>query len=107
MVQAVAEARVQRADTLPGHRGLFKSREAELASQVSSVRRQLSFTAVREQARLLLDRLQLLGDGAKEAASRRDWALRQRREEEMERQAQLVCEQQGRLIRRSGMPMLG
>ena len=54
-----------------------------------------------------MDRLQLLGDGAKEAASRRDWALRQRREEEMERQAQLVCEQQGHLIRRSGMPMLG
>ena len=39
-----------------------------------------------------MDRLQLLGDGAKEAASRRDWALRQRREEEMERQAQLVEE---------------
>ena len=106
MVQKVAQARVQQADTLPGHRGLFKSREAELASQVSSVRRQLSFTAVREQARLLLDRLQLLGDGAREAAARRDWALRQRREEEMERQAQLVCEQQGRLIRRSGLPML-
>ena len=47
---------------------------------------------MREQARLLLDRLQLLGDGAREAASRRDWALRQRREEEMERQAQLVEE---------------
>ena len=54
------------------------------------MRRQLSFTAVREQARLLLDRLQLLGDGAREAAARRDWAMRQRREEEMERQAQLV-----------------
>ena len=106
MVQSVAEARVQRADTLPGHRGLYKSREAELASHVSSVRRQLSFTAVREQARLLLDRLQLLGDGAREAASRRDWALRQRREEEMERQAQQVCMLQGRLIRRSGLPKL-
>ena len=37
MVQTVAQARVQRADTLPGHRGLFKSREAELASGQTSV----------------------------------------------------------------------
>ena len=38
--------------------------EAQLAAEVAFVRRRLSFTAVQQQARLLLDRLQLLGEGA-------------------------------------------
>jgi len=41
---------------------------------VADVRRQLSFCAVKQQARLLLDRLSLIGDGANEAGRRRDWA---------------------------------
>ena len=46
-----------------------------MASQVAHLRRKLSFTAVQSQARLLLDRLQLLGDGSTEAARRRDRAV--------------------------------
>ena len=49
--------------------------EARLATLVSWVRRQLFFLAVRQQSRLLSDCLQQLGDGAKEARSRRDWAV--------------------------------
>ena len=41
---------------------------------MADVRRQLSFCAVKQQARLLLDRLSLIGDGANEAGRRRDWA---------------------------------
>ena len=72
-----------------------QSREAQLAGG-------LSFTAVQQQARLLLDRLQLLGEGAGEAARRREWAEQASRAEARERRAQLVCLQQGRNIRRSG-----
>ena len=102
MVQKVAEAKVQRAATLPGRHLLFKSREAQLAGEVAFVRRRLSFTSVQQQARLLLDRLQLLGEGAGEAARRREWAEQASRAEARERRAQLVCLQQGRNIRRSG-----
>ena len=69
------------------------SREAQLAGEVAFVR---------QQARLLLDRLQLLGEGAGEAARRREWAEQASRAEARERRAQLVCLQRGRNIRRSG-----
>ena len=64
LVQRVALARYEILDQLPGRQGVPKSREAEMAVLVSWVRRQLSFLAVQQQSRLLLDRLQLLGDGA-------------------------------------------
>ena len=106
LVQKLAEAKVNKAATEPGHRRIFRSREAQLASEVSFLRRRLSFTAVQQQSRLLLDRLQLLGEGSREAARRRDWAAMTRRAEEKERRAQLVCLQQGRAIRRSGFGIL-
>ena len=107
MVQRLAEAKVQRAGTQPGRsRLLFKSREAQLAEEVAFIRRRLSFTAVQQQARLILDRLQLLGEGASEAARRRDWAEQANRADARERRAQLVCLQQGQNIRRSGFAYL-
>ena len=106
MVQKLAEAKVSKAATEPGNRQIFRSREAQLAGEVAYLRRRLSFTAVQQQSRLLLDRLQLLGDGSREAARRRDWAVAARRAEEKERRAQLVCLQQGRSIRRSGFGLL-
>ena len=106
MVQMLAEAKVNKIATEPGNRHLFRSREAQLASEVAFLRRRLSFTAVQQQSRLLLDRLQLLGEGSREAARRRDWAMMARRAEERERRAQLVCLQQGRSIRRSGFALL-
>ena len=106
MVQRLAEAKVTRAATLPGHHPLFQSRAAQLSSQVAYMRRKLSFTAVQSQARLLLDRLQLLGDGSNEAARRRDRVMETRRAEARERRAQHVCLLQGRAIRRSGFALL-
>ena len=67
----------------------------------------LAFTAVREQqASLLLDRMELLGDGATEAARRRDWAVRIEAVAVKERRAQDVCLKQGRAIRRHGFGKL-
>ena len=47
---------------------------AQLAAYMCYVRRQLSIAAVREQARMLLERLQLLGDGSADATKRRERA---------------------------------
>ena len=105
-VQSLAEAKVAKADTEPGYRALGKSREAQLSAEVAFLRRRLSITAVKEQARLLIDRLQLLGEGAGQAARRRDFAERSRRAEARERRAQQVCLMQGSAIRRSGFALL-
>ena len=80
-VEKLAEAKVGTADTQPSQRLLFRSKAAQIASEVGFLHRRLSFADVQSQARLLLDRLQLLGDGAREAAGRRDWALAARRAE--------------------------
>ena len=66
LVQRLAEARIATAETLPGQRRPTRSRTAEKAGLVSYTRRSLSVTAVRAQAKFLLDRLRLLGDGAAE-----------------------------------------
>ena len=102
LVQKLAEARVRVADTLPGQCLRSKSKAALMASEVGFLRRRLSFAAVQGQARLLLDRLQLLGDGAREAAGRRDRALAARREEANEMRAQHAKMLQGRNICRKG-----
>ena len=75
-----------------------------MACEVGFLRRRLSFAAVQGQARLLLDRL--LGDGAREAAGRRDWALAARRAQAHEMRAQHASLVQGRNIRRSGFGLL-
>ena len=106
LVQRLAKAKVAKADTEPGHRATSKSKEAQLSAEVAFLRRRLSMAAVREQARLLIDRLQLLGDGAGQAARRREFAERSRRAEAQERRAQQVCLMQGRAIRRSGFALL-
>ena len=81
LVQRLAKAKVAKADTEPGYRATGKSKEAQLSAEVAFLRRRLSMAAVREQARLLIDRPQLLGDGAGQAARRREFAERSRRDE--------------------------
>ena len=79
---------------------------SEKAGLVGYLRRTLSFTAVRETARLLLDRLRLLGDGAAEAARRRDRVNQLEAASFRERRAQAVSMRQGRNILRHGFGML-
>ena len=98
LVEKLAEARLDLAETQPHQRGPTRSRSAEKAGLVAYVRRSLSLACVREQAQLLLGRLRLLGDGAGEAALEVESAR--------ERQAQTIGFLQGRSIRRLGFGML-
>ena len=91
----------------PGRQRLAKSDVAQLASNVGFVRRSLSFTVVQQQAKLLLGRLCLLGDGAAEAQRRRQRAEVAEAVAARERRAQAVCLRQGRDIRRHGFGLLG
>ena len=50
--------------------------------------------------------MQLLGDGAKDAKRRREWAEQAARAELRERRAQVVSLKQGHNIRRSGFGLL-
>jgi len=106
LIQRVAVARLDIANLQPEHRQVVKSREAELSGLVSFVRRQFSFTVAQQQAKLLLDHLQLLGPGAAEAAARRDQAVRIEAGARREREAQAVCIRQGANIMRQGHGLL-
>ena len=101
MVQRVAEARMEVADLQSGIRGVPRSKANQLAQLVGHVRRKLSIIGVQQTSRLLLDRLQLLGDGATKATGRRVEAVAAR-----ERRAQEVCQRQGRGIVRKGFGLL-
>ena len=106
LVKKVASANLEVIEMQPGRRGPAKSREAQLAGFTAYIRRQLSHLAVQQQSRLLLDRLELLGDGAGEAARRRAWAVSVERGAERERRAQAVCQRQARPLVRSGFALL-
>lgn len=106
LVQRLAGARLEIADHQPDTFGPPRARAAQLAGLVGYIRRRLSITAVRAQARLLLDRLQLLGDGATAAAARRDWAVRAEAAAVRERRAQYVCLRQGTSVMRRGFGLL-
>ena len=105
-VQKIAAARLEVADQQPGRQGPPKSDKALMAGYVGFVRRSLSFIVVQQQARLVLGRLQLLGDGATEAARRRERAVQAEVTAGRERRAQAVCLRQGRDIRRHGFGLL-
>ena len=77
-----------------------------MAVLVGYVRRKLLFTAVQQQCKLLLDRLQLLGEGSAEAAARRDRATRIEAVAVKERRAQMVCLRQGTGVMRRGFGLL-
>ena len=106
LVQRLADARVDMADTQPAYHRQGRSRAAEKAGLVAYVRRSLSVTAVREQSRLLLSRLRLLGDGTAEAARRRERAEVLEAAAGRERRAQAVSMRQGRDIMRHGFGLL-
>ena len=106
LFQRLAKARVERLDTLPTVRRRQVSRAALLAALVGDVRRQLSLQAVRQQARLLIDRIATVGNGAGAAAQRRDWAVQLEAAASRRRRAQEVSRRQGRNIVRHGFGLL-
>ena len=106
LLQKIAQAKLEVGNTQPSGRRTYKTREAQLAGLVASTRRDLSHKAVQQQSKLLLDRLKLLGDGAKEAANRRGWAEEVERRGARERRAQDVCLRQGHSLMRHGFGLL-
>ena len=78
------------------------SEEAEIAGYTGQIRKILSLEVARSQARMLLDRLEDLGNGAAAAAKRREWAEVEERRMGRERRAFQLCLAQGHHIRRHG-----
>ena len=76
------------------------------AHTLKKMRRKLSINAAKQTSRLLLDRLQLLGEGAAEAVARRDRAVMAEAVAARERRAQEVCRRQGGGIVRRGFGLL-
>ena len=109
MVQDLASSRLRHQETLPGADWMRKGRKSEEAERgrlVAQLRRELSLEAVRGQARLLLDRLQGLGEGAAAAVRRRKWAEEEERRLRRERQAQALSAAFGRPLIRKGQFLL-
>jgi len=105
----LVESRVQALKIMPGaqspgRRGLNRLTDVGLKGiLMGQIRREMSLLAVRCQARLLLDRMEgLIGDGAREAVKRRDWAMATERALGLERRAQEVARRQGQAVTRRG-----
>ena len=77
-------------------------KEAALAALTGQVRRQLSLVSARAQARLLLDRVAVLGRGVEAAAGRRRWVEEEERRMGREQRAHLLALEQGRAVLRRG-----
>ena len=106
LVQRLAKARLERLDTLPTVRRRQVSRTAMLSALVGDVRRQLSLQAVRQQARLLIDRMATVGNGTGPAAQRRDWAVELEAAASRRRRAHEVSRRQERNIVRHGFGLM-
>ena len=88
MVDYLAEARQKHQCLLQGRRRRRKiSQEAEIAGYTGHIRKILSLEVARSQARMLLDLLEDLVDGAAAAAKRREWAEMEERRMGRERRA--------------------
>jgi hypothetical protein len=85
LLHTFAESRVAAASRAQG----WEAGPGQLGKVMGQIRRALSVTVVRANALCLLARLAHLGPGAREAASRREGALRQ---EERRRQDQQACD---------------
>ena len=106
LVHVVASARLQHEQELQDDGAVARRRrmsaEAGLAILTGQVRRTLSLEVARAQARLLLDRVQVLGRGAGEAAVRRRWQEGEERRMAKEQRAHHLSLQLGRSVYRRG-----
>ena len=101
LLQVMADKKMEELEAQTGG-GSRKSVSAQLASYVSHNRQQLSRICVQSQSRLVLDRLEGLGGGTREAARRRGQTAWLEKKWEQERQAQMLAARQGWRIRRTG-----
>ena len=102
LLNNIVEARIKVDDQSPGKQGgrMIKDLKSQL---VGSVRRQVSLTAVRANARMLISRMEsYVGQGASDAAKRRQFIVKAERMMVRERKAQALSASQGRSIVRRG-----
>ena len=86
LIHTITEARLKISAQQPGRRAM-RSIDVERAQLVGSLRRQISFVAVRANACLILSRMEShVGQGAGEAAKRRQHVAVLERQERRERQ---------------------
>ena len=106
LVHLLAKARLKKEDELQEWGVVARrkrvSEEAALAALTGQVRRQLSLVSARAQARLLLDRVAVLGQGTVAAAGRRRWVEEEERRMRREQRAHLLALEQGRAVLRRG-----
>ena len=106
LVHLLARARLRKEDELQQWGAVARRRrvteEAALAMLTGQVRRQLSLVSARAQARMLLDRVAVLGKGTEAAVGRRRWVEEEERRMGREQRAHLLSLQQGRAVLRRG-----
>ena len=104
LIHHLAVSRVRVAGPQKGKRGQERSEVAELAITTSFLRRTLSVAGVRAHAKLLLNRLEVIGPvaGVTAAAGRRSFALNLERRMANQRRADQLSKLQGKAILRRG-----
>ena len=102
LIQHLAESRAQVAEPQRARSGHMKTEAAEIASNVSFLRRTFSVAGVKAQTFSLLGRLETLGSGATAAERRREFAVVQERQWSGLRRAHALSVDQGRSILRRG-----
>ena len=106
LVREIAGARLRHEQELERKEGRGRRRGMSdvgaLSVLTGQIRRGLSLVAARSQARLLLDRVEAVGNGAVQAAGRRKWVALEGWRMQKEQKAHMLGLQQGRTVLRRG-----
>jgi len=106
LVREIAGARLRYEQELERKEGRGRRRGMSdvgaLSVLTGQIRRGLSLVAARSQARLLLDRIEAVGNGAVQAAGRRKWVAFEGWRMQKEQKAHMLGLQQGRTVLRRG-----
>ena len=106
LLNILATSRVRVAGPSTGRRGRLRTEDGERAVVMGHLRRTLGVATVKAQSLSLLGRLETLGPGVSQAASRRRQAAELDRQWRLEQQAHSLSVRQGRAIHRTGFAKL-
>ena len=106
LIYDLVDSRIKHEQELEGNRGRERRSTMTLAAAKASltgqIRRNLSLTVVKSQARLLLDRVEVLGSGGVEAARRRKWIALEGWRLAKEQRAHMLSLRQGSPVLKRG-----